>query len=107
MKHIKLAYKNGILKELFDNEVRERVRAEVGETEEREICLNMLTDTDRAIAYASRVHEIKTAVKAEISSVLGFDADVGFDPNARANGITDQIAELTEALNMILEGETE
>lgn len=114
MKYIKLAYKNGKIKEFFESESEKLIRAEYSEMAEKEIFRNMLTDTDRAIAYAKRVNEIKTAVKAEISSVLGFDVDVGFDPSASTNGVSDRVdsletttGELSEALNMILEGVTE
>ena len=114
MKYIKLAYKNGKIKEFFESESEKLIRAEYSEVAEKEIFRNMLTDTDRAIAYAKRVNEIKAAVKAEISSVLGFDVDVGFSPVSAANGVSDRIdsletttGELSEALNMILEGVTE
>ena len=107
MKHIRLANKNGRTKEYFDHKTEERVRAEYSEREEREILRNMLTDTDTAIDYVERVKAIKTEVKDEFSDVLGFDVDVGFDPDASTNGISHQVNELSEALNMILEGVTE
>ncbi len=107
MKHIELAYKNGTIKDFFENEVDDRVSAEYPPKVEKGIVQNMLTDTDPAITYLNRVKEIKTAVKAEICSVLGFDVDVGFNPDVTTNGIYDQIGELSEALNMILEGVTE
>lgn len=114
MKHIKLAYKNGKIKEYFEYETEKIIRAEYSEAEEKEIFRNMLTETDRAIAYAKRVNEIKTSAKAEISSVLGFDVDVGFVPATSENGVSNRVdnleattGELSEALNMILEGVTE
>lgn len=114
MNNIRLAYKNGKIKEFFDREVEKRIRKMYSEGEEKKIFRNMLTDTDTAIAYVKRVNEIKTDVRAEICSILGFDVDVGFDPNAITNGVPDRIdelenttEELSEALNMILEGATE
>ena len=114
MKNVKLAYKNGVIKELFESESEKLIRAEYSERAEKEIFRNMLTDTDRAIAYIRRVNEIMTAVKAEISSALGFDVDVGFNPDATTNGVFNRVdeletttGELSEALNMILEGVTE
>lgn len=114
MKNAVLYYKCGLIEDFFERKSEERIRAEFSEREEKEILRNMLTDTDTAIAYAERVHEIKTEVKAEISSVLGFDVDVGFDPDATTNGVSDRVDELenttdelSEALNMILEGVTE
>jgi hypothetical protein len=107
MKNIMLFYKCGAIKDFFEKETEKRIRAEYSERVEKEILRNMLTDTDTAIAYVKRVNEIKTAVKAEITAVLDFDVDVGFDPNATTNGISNQVNELSEALNMILEGVTE
>lgn len=114
MKHIKLFYKNGAIKELFDNEVEKCTRAEYSERQEREILQNMLVDTDAAIAYIERINEIKTAVKTEIEEELGCSVDVGFDPSAERHGVTDRVdsledttEELNEALTMILEGVTE
>ncbi len=114
MKNAMLFYKCGVIKDFFERKVEKCTRAEYSERKEKEILWNMLTDTDAAIAYVKRVHEIKTAVRAEICSVLGFDVDVGFDPNATTNGVSDRINsletttdELSEALTMILEGVTE
>lgn len=114
MKHIKLLYKNGAVKELFDDEVEKRVRAEYSEKREKEILRNMLVDTDTALSYMRRIVEIKTEVKAEIEAELGFAVDVGFDPDAANRGMADRVAsletdtrELGEALTMILEGVTE
>lgn len=114
MNHIRLAYKNGIVKELFENEAERLIRAEYSERKEKEILRNMLTDTETAIAYVKRVHEIRCAVRAEICSVLGFEVDVGFDPNVTTKGVSERVDsletttdELSEALNMILEGVTE
>lgn len=107
MRYVRLAHKNGKIKEYFDHKTEECVSAEYSEREQKEILRNMLTNTDTAIAYAERVNEIKTDKKAEFSAVLGFDVDVGFDPDASRNGISDQVNELSEALNMILEGVTE
>jgi hypothetical protein len=74
----------------------------------------MLTDTDAAVKYSKRVHEIKAEIKAAIEAVLGFPVDVGFDPKATTRGVSDRVDsletttdELTEALTMILKGVTE
>ena len=114
MKHIKLLYKNGAVKELFDDEVEKRVRAEYSEKREKEILRNMLVDTDTALSYMRRIVEIKTEVKAEIEAELGFAVDVGFDPDTANHGMADRVdsletdtRELGEALTMILEGVTE
>lgn len=107
MKYTRLAHKNGKIKEYFEYKVEKRTRVEYTPKKEKEILRNMLTDTDSAITYVNRVKEIKTSVRAKILSVLGFEVDVGFDPNATTNGISNQVSELTEALNMILEGVTE
>lgn len=114
MKHIKLFYKNGAIKDLFGHEVEKRIRAEYSERQEREILRNMLTDTDTAVEYSKRVNEIKAEVKAEIEEALGFPVDVGFDPEAANKALTDRVGdlessqtELNEALVMILEGVTE
>lgn len=114
MEHIKLLYRNGAIKELFDHEVEKRVRAEYSERREKEILRNMLVDTDAALAYMRRIVEIKTEVKAAIEAELGFAVDVGFDPEEVKRGMADRVDsletttdELNEALTMILEGVTE
>lgn len=114
MKHIKLFYRNGAIKTLFDTEVERRARDEYSEHREKEILRNMLVDTDAALAYMRRIVEIKTEVKAEIEAVLGFAVDVGFDPEEVKRGMADRVEtleddtkELNEALTMILEGVVE
>lgn len=114
MKHIRLFYKNGAIRTLFENEVEKRVRAEYSEKREREILSNMLVETDTAVAYVRRVSAIKAEVKTEIETELGVSVDVGFDPDAVKNGVADRVdsleataEELSEALTMILEGVTE
>lgn len=114
MKHVKLFYKNGIIKSFFEQEVEKRIRLEYSERKEKEILRNMLTDTETAIAYVNRVREIKTAVKAEIEADLGFSVDVGFDPEAETKGVNARVEtleaiteDLGEALTMILDGVTE
>lgn len=114
MKHIKLFYKNGAIKELFDWEADRRLLAEYSERKQREIARNMLTNPDAAVELSKRWVEIQTEVKAEIEAVLGFSVDVGFDPSAATKALTDRVGdlessqtELTEALTMILEGVTE
>lgn len=87
MNYIRLAYKNGVIKEYFEQEVEKLVRAECSVRKEKEILNNMLTDTDTAIAYATRIKEIKTAVKAEFESVLGMAVDVGFDSSDSSFGL--------------------
>lgn len=114
MKYTKLFYKNGMIKEAFEHEAEKRIRSEYSERREREILRGMLTDTETAIAYVNRVHEIKAALKAEIEAELGFSVDVGFDPKAEQKGVNARVdtleattGELNEALTMILEGVTE
>lgn len=114
MKHIKLFYRNNAIKELFEHEVEQRVRAEYSEKREREILRNMLVDTDAAVAYTQRIKAIKSEVKAEIEAELGFAVDVGFNPGEEKRGVTDRVDsletttdELNEALTMILEGVVE
>ena len=114
MKNAMLYYKCGVIADYFEKESEKRIRAEYSERKEKEILRNMLTDTETAIAYVKRVHEIRCAVRAEIFDVLGFEVDVGFDPNATTKGVSERVDsletttdELSEALNMILEGVTE
>lgn len=114
MEHIRLAHKNDALAELFEQETENRISEEYTDQETKEILRNMLTDTDAAISYANRVREIKTAVKEEIEEELGFSVDVGFDPESNPTGVAARVedletatGELTEALEMILEGVTE
>lgn len=111
MDHIRLAYKNDI-KEFFDNELEKRIRIEYSEKREKEILRNVLTDSKSAIAYAKRLYEIQCTIKAEIESVLGFEVDVGFDPNAQITGISDRVdsletltSETSAAMDALLTGE--
>ena len=87
MKHIKLAHKNGMIKRFFEVETEKRIRAEVSESEEKEILQNVLTNTDVAVAYATRIRAIKAEVKAEFESALGEPVDVGFEPYVSSFGI--------------------
>lgn len=87
MRNAVLYYKCGVIKDFFEKEVERRTNVEYNERKRKKILDNMLTDTDSAIAYAMRVHEIKVATKADIESVLGFPVDVGFDPFHYPNGI--------------------
>jgi hypothetical protein len=114
MNNVKLFYKCGVIADYFESEREKRIRAEYSERKEKEILRNMLTDTETAVAYIKRVHEIGCAVKAEIESALGFAVDVGFDPDAKTKGVSERVDsletttdELAEALTMILEGVTE
>lgn len=107
MKHIKLFYKNGIIKELFEQEAERRIRAEYSARKEKEILRNMLTDTSAAVAYIERINAIKAEVKAEIEEALGFSVDVGYTPDTNAESLPQRVDELTEALTMLLEGVTE
>lgn len=91
MRNAVLYYKCGVIKDFFEKEVERRTNVEYNERKRKEILDNMLTDTDSAIAYAMRVHEIKVAVKADIESVLGFSVDVGFDPSHSPNGIVHNV----------------
>ena len=114
MNFVKLAYKNGAIKQHFEHEVDKRIRDTYSEHEEKEIMRNMLTDTNTAINYIRHVNNIKTEVKAEIENILGFAVNVGFDPTTVTTGVSDRVdslelttKELIEALTMILEGVTE
>ena len=114
MNFVKLAYKNGAIKQLFEHEVDNRIRGLYSERREKEIMRNMLTDTETAINYIKHVNAIKTEVKAELEKTLGFAVDVGFEPDAVTSGVSDRVdslevttGELNEALTMILEGVTE
>lgn len=114
MNFVKLAYKNGAIKQHFEHEVDKRIRDAYSERREKEIMRNMLTDTQTAINYIKHVNNIKAEVKAEIEAALGFAVNVGFDPAAVTSGMSDRVdsledttKELNEALTMILEGVTE
>ena len=114
MNFVKLAYKNGAIKQHFEHVVDNRIRETYSERREKEIMRNMLTDTETAINYIKHVNKIKTEVKAELETALGFAVDVGFDPDVVTSGVSDRVdslevttGELNEALTMILEGVTE
>ena len=91
MDDIRLADKNGALKEYFDYVVKSRISSEIGENEEKAILQNALVDTDRAIAYSDRIKEIKAEEKARFESVLGKTVDVGFDPDHSPGGIVQNV----------------
>jgi 2-phospho-L-lactate guanylyltransferase (CobY/MobA/RfbA family) len=107
LKNLELYIKNGIIRDFFQKETEHRIRQEWSEREEKDILRNMLTDTDTAVAYVRRVNEIKSEVKAEIETALGFSVDVGFDPDAESESLPQRVDELNEALTMILEGVTD
>ena len=107
MRDVKLYYLNGLIADYFELESEERIEAEFPEKVQKKITRSVLTAPEMAVAYAKRVHEIKSEVKAEIEAKLGFEVDVGFDPEALSESLPERVDELNEALTMILEGVTE
>ena len=87
MNHIKLAYKNGVIKDAFEREVKKRISSEYSVRIKEEILQNALTNSDEALKYSLRLKKIRAEVKSDFETVLGVPIDVGFDPSDSSFGI--------------------
>lgn len=98
-RNVLLAVRNGMAKELFENETDRRIRAVYSERRERDILRNMLTDGDSVEKYLSDITEIRKSVKAEMEDAAGA-LDVGFDAEKKSAGILHRVADTETALSV-------